>query len=144
MPDIQISPDVMAQIWKCWQEGDRDENDIIARLLSVPPRALLGPHTPSAPRRWYRWMDDIKTALNDLGGEAELADIYQRVRMIRSEAGRSIPTNFDVTVRTCIRTHSSDSKNFMHREDCFQRVRDGRWRLRTIYLAQHHPASKIV
>ena len=40
-----------------------------------------------------RWVDDIRAALQQLGGEASLHEIYKSVRDRRNEAGRSVPAS---------------------------------------------------
>jgi len=59
-----------------------------------------------------RWCDDIKTALEEMGGQASLNRIYQRVTEIRKVAGRSIPNSLEATVRRTLEDFSSDSDNY--------------------------------
>ncbi|CAN0511348.1 unnamed protein product, partial [Discosporangium mesarthrocarpum] len=42
-----------------------------------------------------RWCDDVREALKMLGGEAPLAEIYQKVREIRRLADRSTPVSLE-------------------------------------------------
>jgi hypothetical protein len=65
-----------------------------------------------------RWVDDVKSALARLGGQASLADIYRTVRSLRAAAGRSLPETLEATIRRTLEDHSSDSANFRG-EDLF-------------------------
>lgn len=58
------------------------------------------------------WRDDVLEALTQLGGEAHLSSIYERVERIRRSSCRTIPPSLDATVRRTLEDHSSDSKNF--------------------------------
>ncbi len=78
-----------------------------------------------------RWVDDVRSALIALGGEAELSRIYDKTEEVRKAAGRSIVRSLDATVRQTIEAHSSDSRNFKPgNADHFIHVGRGRWRLR--------------
>lgn len=59
-----------------------------------------------------RWCDDVKTALEEMGGQASLYRIYKRVEEIRKDAGRSVPNSLEATVRRTLEDFSSDSDNF--------------------------------
>lgn len=58
------------------------------------------------------WKDDVRSALQRLGGRAPLSRIYEEVAMVRSAAGRSIPPSLEATVRRTLEDHSSDSENY--------------------------------
>jgi hypothetical protein len=58
------------------------------------------------------WRDDVRSALQRLGGRASLFRIYKEVKAIRSAAGRSIPPSLEATVRRTLEDHSSDSENY--------------------------------
>lgn len=81
------------------------------------------------------WIEDIKTAITNLGGMADLKDIYAETRKIRP-----LPhiKSFDDTVRGCIEEHSSDSKKFKNKseeKDLFYSVEGiggGIWGLRSL------------
>lgn len=78
------------------------------------------------------WYDDVEQALKNLGGEAHLSSIYIEVEKIRKDAGRSVPTSLEATIRRTLEDHSSDSENFRG-QDLFRIVRnkgDGEWALR--------------
>jgi len=59
-----------------------------------------------------RWVDDVRTALTKMGGEASLHSIYREVECIRREAGRSIPKTLEAVIRRTLEDHSSDSANY--------------------------------
>ena len=59
-----------------------------------------------------RWVDDVRLALGELGGEASLHEIYKRVQARRRAGGRSLPSSLEATIRQTLESFSSDSKNF--------------------------------
>lgn len=59
-----------------------------------------------------RWCDDVKTALEEMGGQASLHRIYKRVAEIRKAAGRSVPDSLEATIRRTLEDFSSDSDNY--------------------------------
>ena len=58
------------------------------------------------------WRDDVRSALQRLGGKASLSQIYKETEVIRTAAGRSIPPSLEATVRRTLEDHSSDSENY--------------------------------
>ncbi len=58
------------------------------------------------------WRDDVRSALQRLGGRASLSRIYKEVEAVRSAAGRSIPPSLEATVRRTLEDHCSDSENY--------------------------------
>jgi hypothetical protein len=58
------------------------------------------------------WRDDVRSALQRLGGKASLSRIYKETQEIRTAAGRSIPPSLEATVRRTLEDHSSDSENY--------------------------------
>jgi hypothetical protein len=56
-----------------------------------------------------KWVDDIVSALANLGGVASLADIYQEVRQVRPSPH---PESLTAIVRGTIEDHSSDSARY--------------------------------
>jgi len=79
------------------------------------------------------WRDDVKGALEQLGGVAPLAKIYEQVRSIRRAAGRRIPPSHDAIVRRELEYNSSDSDSFTGRFDWFKAAEGigaGIWALR--------------
>jgi hypothetical protein len=48
------------------------------------------------------WFHDVYEALRQLGGNAHLSKIYNRVRTIRRNAGRTLPKHFESVVRTTL------------------------------------------
>ena len=82
--------------------------------------------------RKIRWCDDVRDALKALGGRAHLNEIYNKVREIRRNAGRSLPKSLEEVVRKELEIRSSDSEAFLF-EDWFS-MPDGKgsgmWALR--------------
>ncbi|MDQ0997760.1 putative CopG family antitoxin [Phyllobacterium ifriqiyense] len=116
MREIAITTDVFAAIWAARLKGENSESEILERILGVVgPNKKLG--EASNPR--IRWVDDIITALNELGGSGYYSDIYKKVREIRLANARSAPRSFAEVVRKEIEIHSSESEAFQHREDLF-------------------------
>ena len=58
------------------------------------------------------WVDDIKTALRELGGEIHRGDIIAEVRRIRARAGRSLPSTLEQTVQQALQRHCCKSNGF--------------------------------
>ena len=58
------------------------------------------------------WADDIETALENLGGEAHLSDIYGEVESIRKAAGRTWPKTAQDLIRGTLQKHCRDSDIF--------------------------------
>ncbi|WP_170365275.1 hypothetical protein [Ruegeria arenilitoris] len=59
-----------------------------------------------------RWCDDVRSALDELGGRAHLSKIYDKVEEIRQSAGRSTPKSLEEVVRKELEMRSSDSEVF--------------------------------
>ncbi len=79
-----------------------------------------------------RWCDDVRDALETLGGESSLGAIYKEVERIRRNAGRSVPPSIEATIRRTLEDFSSDSENFRG-EDWFEMPEgkgSGVWALR--------------
>lgn len=78
------------------------------------------------------WLEDIVTALTNLGGKARYRELYPEIRRIRSAA---YPLRGDETIRRTIEEHSSDSEYFAGRGDIFYSVDGigkGHWGLRAL------------
>jgi len=86
------------------------------------------------------WLDDIVQAMENLGGVARLADIYEELRQLRPDLAYTGPElrTWQATVRRTIENHSSDSQNFAGsraRNDVFYSVEGigrGIWGLREV------------
>lgn len=57
------------------------------------------------------WVEDIVTALTNLGGEAKLKDIYDEVERVRPSPDFK-RKNFEAIVRGVIECHSSNSLKY--------------------------------
>lgn len=119
MRNIKVSTDVFARIWSLREVDEATEDAILRRVLLGDSASLSAPPSNRAPRGRVRWVDDVRDALEQLGGEAALPDIYAKVREIRQAHGRSVPRSFEEVVRKEIEVHSSDSEAFQFREDYF-------------------------
>ncbi len=81
------------------------------------------------------WIEDIQKAVSNLGGVAELKDIYEETRKLRPPP---YIKSFDASVRGYIEEHSSDSKKFKNKpkeKDLFYSVKgigSGVWGLRSL------------
>lgn len=82
-----------------WRLQDRKRSDV----ADIPSNGDASDGT---------WRDDVKTALERLGGRASLAEIYREARQIRQKAGRSIPASIESIIRRTLEDYSSDSSNY--------------------------------
>jgi uncharacterized protein YutE (UPF0331/DUF86 family) len=75
------------------------------------------------------WKDEIINALKALGGEANLAEIYD---YIENNSHRNLPKTWQATIRYTLQLNSSDTVTFKKGgTDLFQHLSKGRWGLRT-------------
>lgn len=81
------------------------------------------------------WLEDITTALRNLGGTAKYADLYAELETLREA---ELPPKWQEIVRRTIQSHSSDSAAFALREsrkDVFfavEGIGQGSWGLREL------------
>ena len=145
MREIKVDMDVFAAIWKQRVAGENSENEILRRLLLNEPysdqqgspvkKEVKNSRIHDENALQYqtmgkiRWVDDIKAALIELGGEATLQEIYKKVKDIRLRSGRSWTAAAEATIRRTIEDHSSDSENFRG-DDIFKKIGRGKWALR--------------
>lgn len=77
-----------------------------------------------------KWLEEIIDVLKDLGGEASLSDIYEKIE----ERGiKQLTNSYKNTIRGIIYSYSSDSDYFQERKDYFYCVKlkgKGIWGLR--------------
>lgn len=69
-----------------------------------------------APRTW---LDDVRSALADLGGKAHLHEIYKATVQRRKREARSVPRTAEAVIRRTLENFSSDSKAYLGGEDLF-------------------------
>jgi MoxR-like ATPase len=75
------------------------------------------------------WREEVEAALTELGGEADLANIY---RQVQSTRGADLTDNWQASIRWALEAHSSDSKVWKRETpDLFRRLGNGRWALRS-------------
>lgn len=103
------------------QEQDIETQTGQLKQLSARLQHLLHPAT---------WKKEIAAALDTLGGEGSLADIYET---IHRTTARDLPENWKSCIRYNLQLNSSDTETFSRGsgEDLFQKVGRGRWKLRT-------------
>lgn len=133
MRTIDVSTEVFAKIWSQRIAGEEDENTILTRLLGLNQTNSAKQNNGSTLLRPLRWRDDVKAALHLLDGPASLKDIYEAVRNIRRNNGRSIPANLEAVVRRELEYNSSDASVFQGKRDWFRSVDgigSGVWALR--------------
>lgn len=129
---------VSENAWKSWNYRDnvgkvRRVSDL-RNPTDVSRRSSM--HSGSAARAVSaepRWVDDVVSALQTLGGKAHLSDIYRIVKDIRLRRGASIPESLEAVVRKELEYHSSDSESYTGIEDLFYMVEGkgkGVWGLR--------------
>jgi hypothetical protein len=71
----------------------------------------------AAADRKITYRDDIKTALDQLGGQAHRLRVIQEVRNIRKQRGATIPRTLEETVQQAFERHCVDSEIFCGREE---------------------------
>jgi hypothetical protein len=144
---VEVTADVFHLIWSNWRQGDSDENSILRRLLSGLTGESAGTPLGKKEENIYsmrpivsparetdigkiRWVDDVRQAFKEVGGEADLSTVYRLVEKQRRAAGRSTVRSLEATIRQTIEAHSSDSRNFKPgNPDYFRHISRGRWAL---------------
>lgn len=130
---IEVSTDVYAKLWAHRLAGEENEDAILRRLLNVAGGDVSMTDREVVSMKRTLWRDDVRTALDQLGGVAPLAQIYEKVRTLRCAAGRKIPPSHDAIVRRELEYNSSDSESFTGRFDWFRAAEGigaGIWALR--------------
>lgn len=82
------------------------------------------------------WRDKIIKALNNLGGEALLSEIYDEVA---SQTGETITVPFKASIRDALERNSSDSEKYNNKYDIFYCVKgkgNGKWGLRNYEVVE--------
>lgn len=79
-----------------------------------------------------RWVDIIIQALEQLGGKATLAEIYEECKDLVAlfHLDKLNNATIDSTIRRTIYQHSSDVTAYLGKDDVFHRVSSGVWELR--------------
>lgn len=124
MRPIQVSTDVFSAIWRHRIDGEEAEDEILRRLL-IGGGSKTGSqtdHEPPRERTKVLWREDVRAALQQLGGSAPLESIYRTVKKIRLRAGRRIPRSFEAIIRRELEYNSSDSESYTQRYDWFYSV----------------------
>ena len=134
MRTIEISTDVFAAIWSRRAVGEQSEDQILRRLLGVACQEgediVVEASLPIGKKAL--WREDVRNALEALGGRGHLSEIYRKVREIRLATGRSLPPSTDAIVRRELEYNSSDSESFTGNFDWFRSrsgIGSGEWEL---------------
>lgn len=75
----------------------------------------------------HNWKDEVVACFKSIGGDIPLAVIY---RYIEEKRGNNLPASWQSIVRRTIYNHSSDVEAYLGKDDLFERVDEGVWRLR--------------
>jgi hypothetical protein len=78
-------------------------------------------------KRQGNWKDEVYNAMRQLGGEADLKEIYDRVKENREG---NVPASFESIVRKAIYHYAPETDIFLNKEKLYQQVSSGRWRIR--------------
>ncbi len=73
------------------------------------------------------WRDEVKLALKELNGQAELTKIYN---YIKENTKRELPKSWMHIIRYTLQTNSADTKSFSGNDNCFKWIDKGIWGLR--------------
>lgn len=72
------------------------------------------------------WLDSVKKAFANLGGEAKYKDLYREVKKIRLSQNLILTSEWRASVRATIENYSEDSANFCGK-NIFQKLGYGYW-----------------
>jgi hypothetical protein len=75
----------------------------------------------------YSWKEEIIKALHELGGSATLDEIYD---YIEKNTTRKLADSWKSSIRKTIYLYSSDTEVYLGKEDLFERIDKGKWKLR--------------
>lgn len=125
MRTIDVSTDVFSAIWRHRIDGEETEDEILRRILVS--KGTAGKRSKitegrSRERAKVLWRDDVRMALERLGGSAPLESIYRTVKEIRLGEGRRIPASIDAIIRRELEYNSSDSESYTKKNDWFYSV----------------------
>ncbi len=72
------------------------------------------------------WKDQVYIALQSLGGEASLAELYE---YIETNPLRTLSQTFQATIRWILQQHCAENEQFGGKEELFRQVEKGRWKI---------------
>ena len=142
MRQISISTDVFSLIWSNRLPKEESEDQILLRILSKVRSPHISLKTPSAVPpltigsidlesrtiqknedlqkiKSGKWWQVIKLALEQLGGQATLSEIYKKVKILCEDAGRHIPKAFEETIRGTLEDNCGESGRYKRVRDEF-------------------------
>jgi hypothetical protein len=78
------------------------------------------------------WKEEVVNALEALGGQAHLSNIYEYIQRTTT---RELPSSWQAIIRRTLQHYSSDSGIYRGKEDLFSRQGGGYWALRSMLSA---------
>jgi hypothetical protein len=79
-----------------------------------------------------KWLSDVVAALEDLGGEASLSELYDEVKRIKASRGEVYPQDGNPIVRRSLENFCAESDAYLDSYDLFRMSQgkgQGVWRL---------------
>jgi hypothetical protein len=137
MRQIEVSVDVFAAIWAARLPCEKDESEILSRILNLnhlivdnkcsPKEARVVPEkvssgdlsSPKTLPESKKWTDLLTWTLMELGGKATLGQIYSKSRQGRSALGLMATAQHDASARECLESHCRESTKFRGKADLF-------------------------
>lgn len=128
MRNIELTIDTFAELWRQSQPGERSEDEIVRRLLSlgtdntnqaelIKPQEEVFEFDCLPPSK--KWTELLIWTLLQLDGQARLEDIYEVSRKGRKALGHSITRNHDASARECLESHCRNSDKWRGKRDLF-------------------------
>ena len=87
-----------------------------------------------------RWLSDVVAALQNLGGEASLNEVYDEVKRIKSSRGETYPRDGNPIVRRSLENFCVESDAYLDSYDLFRMSKgkgQGVWRLHSDGLCKY-------
>lgn len=87
-----------------------------------------------------KWLSDVVAALQNLGGEASLNELYDEVKRIKTSRGEAYPLDGNPIVRRSLENFCAESDAYLKSYDLFRMSRgkgQGIWRLNSDGLDQY-------
>lgn len=139
---VEISVDTFARLWSARRVGENSEEEIINRLIDESDDPTP-PETPAAPKPSDTgcpnsppaadWVSMLVWALESLGGEATLKELYAKTMDGRRALGLPITRHHEASVRERLEAHCFESKSYKRRRNLFRMAQGkgaGVWALR--------------
>lgn len=126
---LEISIDTFARLWSVRRPGENSEEEIINRLIdetgdTVSPTVPIIPEPKGEEGRnrppGADWVSMLIWALESLGGEARLKELYAKTMEGRRALGLPITRNHEASVRERLEAHCSESESYKRRRNLFR------------------------